>query len=459
MSDLKKLDYNSKAADIAPVLAKIANGKSFEYVELFQKTPDTPENAPLRNILAAGLTGLVLGGELMSCEITEGPRPYRVDPFLNQLRNAMLRTPAVHQMTQENARLYIFYPEFAVGNASVRERVVRAALAHSSMSPKNDQFVPLYSLGGLFDAKTTEAGIPKSFGRGTTCVMTARAVYHAAGAEMIGQRLPGVNTPHGPDVDLGVPARKVVGIDPKTHQNRYGLDPEVDREKFDDLNVAPPPLSPGDIYFIAGHGPFAYLLRPESINAEGKGGDLAGHVGIVTIRNGFTYWTVDGGAASGNEIEVKGPRDIKFVKDVGWTLGSVSYSGAQLLEVKVEIAKYAANEAVETWINTNAAGVNQRANLAAAKRNLELVKNNPALLPAKQKSYDDVIAAGRRLIKIQAGNKVKGTPRTVQGWWTPSQYQQMRVATVEDVNNRIARMQWFSPELRQRYSPMEAISI
>jgi len=451
MIALRKINYSSTMAEILPVLQSISEIQHYECVEFFRNTKHTYENAPARNVVAAALTGLVLGGEFMTCDMYEGARPYCVDPFLNQLRNAMLRVPKIQAMTKENANSFLFYPEFTVGGASIRERVVRAALAHSSMTPANDAFVPLYSLGGYFDAKTTLEGIPKSFGRGTTCIMTARAVYQAAGAKMIGQKLPTVTTPGGAAVDLGVPSLKV---DKKF--KKY-TDPEVDRVQFNDLAADPPPLAPGDIFMIAGHGDASFLLRPETISADGKGGDLAVHVGIVAVRNGSSYWTVDGGAGSGNEIEYKGPRTMRMDPGVGWTLGSSSYSAAQLMLAKEELDKYSTNEAVEQWINTNPSGVIQRANLAAAKKNLEAAKGNAALLPAKQKAYEFIIAAGKRLIKIEAGKKAKGSSRTIQGWWAPDLYQHMKPVTEQDILSRLDKLTWFNPAMAGRYSPVEAM--
>src|SRR5262249_59199117 len=104
----------------------------------------------------------------------------------------------------------IFYPEFVIAYPALRERIAGVALAHAGMGKSSDELTVLYSLGGYFAEK--EAGDwSKSIGpsAGTTCVMTARAIYQAAGARMIRQRVPKVTTPAGPVVDLGVPVVKV----------------------------------------------------------------------------------------------------------------------------------------------------------------------------------------------------------------------------------------------------------
>jgi hypothetical protein len=115
MIALRKINYNSTMAEILPVLQSISEIQHYECVEFFRNTQHTYENAPARNVVAAALTGLVLGGEFMTCDMYEGARPYCVDPFLNQLRNAMLRVPKVQAMTKENANSRLAVPPFASG--------------------------------------------------------------------------------------------------------------------------------------------------------------------------------------------------------------------------------------------------------------------------------------------------------------------------------------------------------
>ncbi len=425
LEKLFKLTDGSKAAEIGPILMELATSPSDDCIEYARNSSDLRSDAVARNVAIAGLTGLVIGSFHLDCTDGSGKRAYCVNPFLHQLRFAMLNCSALRARMEDNAKRYLFYPEFP-GNTS--ERIVKIAIAHAGMNSKNEEFIPLYSLGGLFDAKTVKNGLPKPNATGTTCIMTARAIYHAAGADMIAQKMPRINTPNGPNIDLLMgftKDRSVLGDarfqammkTAKTMKDVAGAE-KAATEEFDAANQASPPnLGVADIYMINGPGEARYLLRPGSK-------DQAGHVGIVVAKAGDAFTTVDGGSGSGEAIDIRS-RKLKYFSGLGWSFGdSYAYTEQMLAAVKIEIDKYVGNDSlVEQWINTQPQGAIQRENLRKAKER----KGKAGVTASIEKTnadaaYRAVIDAGLRLIKIGEGGKVHGKVRTVQGWWKPSSY-------------------------------------
>ncbi len=427
----------SKSQEILPILTELATNPSEDAKAYIRKNLDNESEsvaAPL-NVAIAGVLGIVRGSAAhFGCIAIGGTRDYQVHPFLHQLRLAMIACQPLSGKLKENASKWQFYPEFHGTSVSLADRIARIALAHSEMTPSDSEFLPLYSLGGYFDAVAVKNGLPKPYATGTTCVMTARAVYQAAGANMIGDRAPTVNTPNGPDIDLSRPSIKSRSyLSSKTNRwvTETYSDPNVKRNVFDenDKNNVPQ-LGVGDVYFIQGDGDAKYLMRPGRL-------DLAPHVGIVATRAGMRFTTVDGGSDGGVKIAKRPNRELKFHDHAGWSFGdSTSFSKSQLDLMAAELAKYSSDSAVEQWIDTNPMGIVQRANLAAAKRNLATAANDK-LKKIYESNYKGIIAAGRRLITIQAGEKVRGTVRTVQGWWKPSMYLEMDAVLPELVKARI----------------------
>lgn len=75
-------------------------------------------------------------------------------------------------------------------------RIAAVARAHAGIGPSSPDLPALYTLGGRFDGAAVTAML-KAMGQGggTSCVMTARAIYHAAGCDMIDGSEPAINTP------------------------------------------------------------------------------------------------------------------------------------------------------------------------------------------------------------------------------------------------------------------------
>lgn len=434
VENLLKLTAASTANEILPLLNELAAGSGSEVRDWVKANLESDKEGlavPL-NVAVAGLTGLVRGSKYFFTG-GSGGREYAVNPFLHQLRKAMVSCAALEQKRKENAKQYHFYPEFLTVNLA--ERVARIALAHAGMDPSNDEFFPLYSVGGFFSAEEVKRGLPGSGAVGTTCIMTARAFYHAAGCAMIGERPITVNTPNGPDVDLSKPSfksRSYLSKKTNTWVNETYADPQIKRTAFDENNESnPPSLDLGDVYFIQGDGNAKYLLRPDRR-------DLAGHVGIIAAVEGARkFTTVDGGSGMGNRIDKNPGKQLKFYSDIGWSFGgTTSFTEAQLQLVKAEVDKYQSNDAVEAWIAASGTP-DQKQNLKAAKQNLDNAANEQ-LKKIYTKNYNMVISNTRRLITLLAGNKIQGTVRTVQGWWKPSQYDELGVVGSETILRKLA---------------------
>ncbi len=73
---------------------------------------------------------------------------YRVNPFLHNLRKAMLACALLPTKLKENAKTYIFYTKFYEFLYDPRKRIAAIAKAHAGADLGNDLLTVLYSLGG-----------------------------------------------------------------------------------------------------------------------------------------------------------------------------------------------------------------------------------------------------------------------------------------------------------------------
>jgi hypothetical protein len=160
----------------------------------------------------------------------------------------------------------VFYPEYLVNGR--RARIIALANDHVGKGPGNEQQVALFSLGGLFNYTQAESGTHPS---GTTCLLFARSVLHAAGKNVIGGRTPRstCNVPHG----LGDVNQDVLQLVPAA--------------EFD--NGSRP--QGGDVFWIAGGN---YIGK----HGEDTGTDSSHWGVIVNVRgaNGEVWDTVEGGS-------------------------------------------------------------------------------------------------------------------------------------------------------------------
>lgn len=349
-----------------------------------------PKSERAQTVLAAGVLGVLPALESLGCY---DANELQINPFLHKVRKAMLGLPGGALERKTLARTYVFYPEFLkAGGDTVRERAKRIALAHVKTNKKSETLTVLYSLGGYFDWKQASSWAGIGGGGGTTCLMTARGVYHAAGANIIGSREPTVNVPGGMFVELG------------RHPPFAN----------DDQNQ-PPHLREGDIYHVTGEGQNLYLAR--------LGSAAANHVGIVVRSAHPSYDTVDGGQDAGDTTDIK--RDRKTV----WTKLGWSFTGAGSAYSTAEITKI-----------YEEADAKEGGKVKAATIKLEALRKEKA--PA-----NEILAAKKEVEVAQAGLKgavflIKqkfGEQRTISGWWTPEQYPALKEVTSSVMRHLLAK--------------------
>ncbi len=426
LDKLNALNKSATAEQILPVLNEIsARASDYDAVKGFirdNQNNDRDSMAAPLNVAIAGLTGLVKGSKHL--QTVQNKRPVEVNPFLHQLRLAMLKCEGLRVQMRANASQYFFYPEFHAFDPNTVSRLLKVAYAHCEMTPVDTETIPLYSLGGYFNHAETVAGIPKDGGRGTTCIMTARAFYHAAGARMIGEAVPQVTTANGAVVGLGRPAQVVSG-------QKRSVSATVDVERFTDTNVAPPPLQPGDIYLIAGHGQAQYLMRPGVR-------DVAVHVGLVVGRYGNKLTTIDGGQGLGNQIHTR-IMDLTYQQNWGWSLGnSMSYTVANLDAVSANMAKWDSDAAVQEWIDKDPGGLPYRLQMERLNKQISLATND-VQRKMIEKTRPTIYKQARWLLRERAIQKdSQGGKRTVQGWWRPSMYPELDIVGDSTVLSKLA---------------------
>jgi hypothetical protein len=391
------------------------------------------------NVLSAGLFGVVPGGTALRPAAGEGEHLYRVNAFLHGIRKAILACKALDAVRQTNGRSYIFYPEFLVFE-KVRQRVAALARAHAGMGPKNDELTVLYSLAGYFGLSDASKAVKVTGAGGTTCIMTARAVYHAAGCSMIGERPPTVNTPLG-GVELGVPSLYQRSMQKngqwiteklaKVTVTRSDIEENGGRV-FDENNEGNEPnLDIGDIYFVDGDGEHKFLMRGQ--------GALAGHVGIIVGKPGKReFQTVDGGSGMGASIDYHKKREMWFKPNVGWTFkdSSLSFSQQEINWLEVQMARYADDASMEQAIKTESMFATIKPNLMLTLKNIETAPNEQ-LKKMHQKTLGIILDNARRIARQHYAGFV-GEQRTIQGWWHPDRYTPMKHANSEVIRGLLA---------------------
>ena len=156
-----------------------------------------------------------------------------------------------------------FYPEFLLRFPGRRDRICGLADAHAGVGPHEDEQVSLFSLGGRYDYRQADAGTKPG---GTTCILVARSLWHAAGCNVIWNGISSAcNVPKGLDANL--------------NKSQFGFMPASEYDK----GMRP---QAGDIFHIQGD-PF--------VNAKGEKIDST-HVGVITNVEGDVWSTVEGGA-------------------------------------------------------------------------------------------------------------------------------------------------------------------
>jgi len=160
---------------------------------------------------------------------------------------------------QATAKTVCLYPEFGFSN-TLRQTIIDLAVAHNGLGPGNPYQANLFCLGGRYTYSIGMAGAHPGK-PGTTCMLFARSILHAAGVNVIGP-----NTPKSCSCDKGLKAEI-------QHLNCY-----VDTKGA----TSQPQPQPGDVFHIQG-GAFT----------SGAGSD---HVGIIVEIAGNKWTCIQGGA-------------------------------------------------------------------------------------------------------------------------------------------------------------------
>jgi hypothetical protein len=171
------------------------------------------------------------------------------------------RPPAWPTDRHINSKLVSFYPEYGWWRTR-RASVIQLAIDHCDLGPGNRFQANLFCLGGRYTFSIGMQGAHPS-GPGTTCMLFARSILHAAGINVIGSA-----TPTSCSCDKGLNAElKHLGcyVDTKSSTNM-------------------PTPNPGDIFHIEGP-PF-------------KGGYGSAHVGIIISIAGNKWTCIQGGASN-----------------------------------------------------------------------------------------------------------------------------------------------------------------
>ena len=391
------------------------------------------------NVLCAGLFGVVPGGAGLRPAEAPGEYVCRVNVFLHGVRKAILACPALEGVRRANARSYIFYPEFLF-IANLRRRVAALARAHAGMGSRHDELTVLHALAGHVGLSDANWAI-KVVGSGSaSAVMTARALYHAAGCATIGARPPAMDTKLDAGLDagdaLGAPAP--AGHGPKNRLGQWcqqfvtaitvncGDTAGTGGAACNDNDIAtPPPLDVGDIYVVDGNGAHKYQMR--GIGAR------AGQVGIIVERCGERQFrTVDGGAG----VDLSRKREMVFKAGVGWTFDDAprAFSATEVGWIDRQMQPYAHDAAMEQAINTDESLAELKSGLERTRRSIDTAANDK--LREMHARTLAMILANARLMKRQMLAAQTGEVRTIRRWWTPGCYADLQPAN-RDVIHRL----------------------
>jgi hypothetical protein len=158
-----------------------------------------------------------------------------------------------------------FFPDVLNFISEARQRMVAIANAHIDLKPESEKQRALFSLGGFYNLNQALFHPRAADGKptGTSCIIVARSVLHAAGFNAI------------TDGQTPVGNCQVIGLLAELPESDFGLDKSV--KNFDAL----PQPHMGDIFWIQGD--------------DFPGGIDSSHVGIIISTAGNTWNTIEGG--------------------------------------------------------------------------------------------------------------------------------------------------------------------
>ena len=214
-------------------------------------------------------------------------------------------TDAKWPLAKTAAKSRPVYPEVMRSVAGLRDRIVRLANVHNNRGPGDGMQIALFSMGGFLSYRAAEGSTHPG---GTTCVSSARGVYHAAGIDLIGPSTP----------EDG----RVIGF---LSQFENIKSTYVDWRGKD---AKPTHLQPGDVFHIQGEmKEYDVKVKEGDKTAVVHRSEGSTHVGIITV-GGEPWTTVEGGGSghvtkehTRNLIPASSPTKGK------WRFGNDDYVG------------------------------------------------------------------------------------------------------------------------------------
>lgn len=189
-----------------------------------------------------------------------------------------------------------FYPEYVRKFGPRRTRICEIAKDHSGLGSGDEMQISLFSLGGRYNYTEATAGTHPS---GTTCVLFARSVLHAAGCNVVRPKMSALcNVPWGPFPELPVGYVSVAQFD-------GGARPVA-----------------GDIFHIQGGN---YLNKKGEVTTTDST-----HVGVIVKVNDDGSWsTIEGGGGNDGYRTGANKREVVSCKYGKWTFrNDIGVTGA-----------------------------------------------------------------------------------------------------------------------------------
>ena len=261
------------------------------------------KNSRLDFMLRVATSGIIPVGIYVGVETTDYDQARH---FVISMRDAEKELTKKYWGESRNlAAKFRFYPEYRSEN--LQSRICDIAKNHVGKGPGMIEQANLFSVGGMF-GKNTSMGITKPAGGATTCILVARAVWQAAGINVI-QNDTAFNVPKGLFATL-----------PK---GTFGY------TEFKGGDVSGLTVKSGDIFHIKGD--------------DFTNGNDSTHVGIIMAAIGDTWLTVEGG--SGDHKTKTNTR--KIVK-----IGSGNWAGRLSFENDINLTSAGARPIVG-WYSVN----------------------------------------------------------------------------------------------------------
>lgn len=188
------------------------------------------------------------------------------------IRSKLFKFKINWEQYERTAKTACFYPEYL--SLDRRQRICQIALDHSQLGPNDPRQAVLFSLGGFFNYNAVNR---QPITVGTTCLLFARGVLHAAGCN-------GIST-------------STIRSDCSVKSGEKDLPIEVQRAKIRDKS----PMT-----FQPGVGSIFHIYGGNYLGTEID----SSHFGIIISPNGSTWQTVEGGQGPDGEHTARVTRQL-----------------------------------------------------------------------------------------------------------------------------------------------------